>query len=276
VFAGFYSNPANETTFSILSARPAGTEIRIPQLKENISTHLEQQVYVQEVAMYTTLHPSNKFQENFVHQVEKSKNRPAFHLKPLKSRFKTKTRRESGSNNMLRLEDNAATFLDLFLGLGEGGADGFVEHVLETFLGEGGALKVLDGPNFAGAVVGFFGGDDVKALRLELTDHILVVSQVHLGTDEDNGDTRGVVLNFRPPFGFDVVEGVRGDDGETNKENIGLRVGQRTKSIVVFLASGIPKTQVHGATINHDVGGVVVKHGRDVLPGEGIGGVRNE
>lgn len=116
----------------------------------------------------------------------------------------------------------------------------------------------------------------MKSLGLKLTNHVLVISQVHLGTNEDDGDTRGVVLDFRPPFGFNVVKRVGGDDGETNEEDIGLRVRQRAKSVIIFLASGIPKAQVHGATIDHDVGRVVVKDGGDVFSGEGIGGVRDE
>ena len=43
-------------------------------------------------------------------------------------------------------------------------------------------------------------------------------------------------------LGLDVIEGRRANDGETDEENIGLGVGQRSESVVILLASGIPQT----------------------------------
>lgn len=42
-------------------------------------------------------------------------------------------------------------------------------------------------------------------------------------------------------LGFDVVERRRADDGEADQENVGLWIGQRAKSVVIFLSSGIPE-----------------------------------
>jgi hypothetical protein len=174
-----------------------------------------------------------------------------------------------------RLEESAVALL-LGSGLVEGSADGLVEDGLETFLGEGRALEVLHGTDFFGAGCRLVVGNHVQTLGLQLGDHTLVVAQVRFGSDQDDGDTRGMVLNFGPPLRLDVLEGVRRDDGEGDEEDVGLGVGQRAETIVVFLAGGIPQTEVDGLAIHHHVGRVVIEHSGDVLAGEGIGSVRDQ
>jgi len=60
-------------------------------------------------------------------------------------------------------------------------------------------------------------------------------------------------------LGFDVLERRRADKGEGDEEDIGLRVGERAKTIVIFLTGGIPETKVDGLAVDHHVGRVVVK-----------------
>lgn len=60
-------------------------------------------------------------------------------------------------------------------------------------------------------------------------------------------------------LGFDVVEGGRADDGEANEENVGLRIGQWSETVVILLSGRIPQTQADRSTIDHNTGGVVVK-----------------
>ena len=43
-----------------------------------------------------------------------------------------------------------------------------------------------------------------------------------------------------------------------------VRVGQRSKTIVIFLSSGIPKSQFNVLAVNLDVGNVIFKDGRNV------------
>lgn len=74
-------------------------------------------------------------------------------------------------------------------------------------------------------------------------------------------------------LGPDVVETGRRNNAEADKEDVGLRVAERAQAIVVFLASGIPKSQADRFVVDHDTRRVVVKDGRDVLAGEGVGGV---
>lgn len=106
-------------------------------------------------------------------------------------------------------------------------------------------------------------------------------------------------------LGLDVIEGRRADDGEADKEDIGLGVGQRSEPVIILLACGIPEPQTDGLPINHHTGGVVVEpavspslvfilmaavarrgeegegssgheHSRDVFAREGVRGVRDE
>jgi hypothetical protein len=79
-----------------------------------------------------------------------------------------------------------------------------------------------------------------------------------------------------PPLALDVVVRVLADDREADQEDVGLRVRQGTQAIVVLLAGGIPQAKIDGLAVHHDVGRVVVEHGRDVLAREGVGGVRDE
>ena len=101
-------------------------------------------------------------------------------------------------------------------------------------------------------------------------------------------------------LGFDVIERRRADDGEADKEDIGLRVGQRSQTVVILLAGGIPQTQANRSTIHHHTRGVVIEagksvnmasdkrgqrekgsgeryeHGWDIFPGEGVGCVGDQ
>lgn len=60
-------------------------------------------------------------------------------------------------------------------------------------------------------------------------------------------------------LGLDVLEGGRRDERKADEEDVGLGVGERTKTIIIFLSGGIPETEVDGLSIDHDIGRVVVK-----------------
>jgi hypothetical protein len=63
---------------------------------------------------------------------------------------------------------------------------------------------------------------------------------------------------------LDVVERIRRIDGEANQDNVRVGVRKRAETIVIFLASSIPKGELHVFAINLDVGDVVLKDGGDV------------
>jgi len=43
-----------------------------------------------------------------------------------------------------------------------------------------------------------------------------------------------------------------------------IRVTQRAETIIIFLASGIPQSQLNVLAVDFDVGNIVLKNGRDV------------
>ena len=57
-----------------------------------------------------------------------------------------------------------------------------------------------------------------------------------------------------------VVQGIRGVDRETDEDDVGVRIGERTKTVVIFLTSGIPKPEGDSLAVDHDIGGVVIEH----------------
>jgi hypothetical protein len=93
-------------------------------------------------------------------------------------------------------------------------------------------------------------------------------------------------------LGSNIVKGGRADDREADEEDVSLRVGEGSKTVVILLSSGIPEAQANRLAVNHDTGRVVVEartvsvgaqdaavphlHGGDVFAGKGISGVRDE
>jgi hypothetical protein len=60
-------------------------------------------------------------------------------------------------------------------------------------------------------------------------------------------------------LGLDVIERRWANDREADEEDIGLRVGERSKTIVILLSSGIPKSKANRLAIYHDTGRVIVE-----------------
>jgi len=167
----------------------------------------------------------------------------------------------------------------LLLGFSRRGDDcsnGFVENVFQTLLCERRTLHIFDSldlPRHVGALVG---GDGRELLLSESVEGLLVLAHVELGPDQDHGCVGAVVLNLGDPFGANIFEGSGGDDGEADEEDVGLGIGEGSKTIVIFLSRSVPKTEIDGLIVDHDVRGVVVEHRGDIFAGEGVRGVRNQ
>ena len=174
--------------------------------------------------------------------------------------------------------DQKASSLLLLLGSSglQDGANSLIEHSLQALLGQGRALQVLGGIDFLGQLETLLMCDRGQLLLGQTLNGGLVLSQIQLGSDNEDRHVGAVVVDFRVPLGLDVLERGRGDDGEARQEHVRLRVGQRSETVIILLTGGIPKTQVDGLVVHHDVGGVVVEHSRDVVTGEGVGCVRNQ
>lgn len=157
--------------------------------------------------------------------------------------------------------------------------DSLVKDALEVSLRESRALEVLVSLNFLGTDEGLLVRNRLHALLSQGVEGGGVVAKIELGADEDDGNVGGVVVDLGVPLegvvsrssawrlakssvtylGADVVKGRRADDGEADEEDVGLRIGQRAKTLVIFLTGSIPQAQADGLAIDHDTGGVVVE-----------------
>ena len=75
---------------------------------------------------------------------------------------------------------------------------------------------------------------------------------------------------------FYVIQWARTDKREADQKDIGLRVGEGPKSVVVLLAGCIPQSNINWPWVHHDVGGVVIKYGWDVLSRKSVSSVADE
>ena len=61
-----------------------------------------------------------------------------------------------------------------------------------------------------------------------------------------------------------VLVAWRADEREANQENVGLRVRQWAKTIVVLLTSSIPEGQLNMLSVDLYIGDVVLEHGGNI------------
>jgi hypothetical protein len=155
-----------------------------------------------------------------------------------------------------------------------------VENALKVPLSQSGALKVLVCLDFLGASQRLFVRHGLHTLLAEGLERSGVFSKIELGSDQDDGDIGRMMVDLGVPLelvstglgflfaasmvvssylGLDVVKRGGADDGEADEENVGLGVGQRSQSVVIFLTSGIPETQANGLAIHHHARRVVIE-----------------
>lgn len=126
-----------------------------------------------------------------------------------------------------------------------------VKDVLESLLGQGRALDVLDGTELSGHSLTVLSLDGLHLLFAKLAENgvLLVIAlllrwaQIELGTDNQARDARAVVVNLGEPLFANVLEGSRRDDGEADEEDVGLRVRERAKTVVILLSGSIEESK---------------------------------
>ena len=130
-------------------------------------------------------------------------------------------------------------------------------------------------------------GDGSLRGLVKFLDSLLVVSEILLTSNEDDRKTLAEMQDLGDPLLknkscqhaarhvrwqfrraayllLDVVEGVGRVDGETDQNDMRVRVGERAQSVVIFLASGIPEGELDVLAIDLDIGDVVLEDGGDV------------
>ena len=133
--------------------------------------------------------------------------------------------------------ENAAQPPPLFLRL-EGRSRGRLENLPNPFVQFCRALEVSKGADLLRHCPSVFRLDGFLLRLGELPTHLVVVAKIFLVPDQDDGDSGAEMPDFwRPLFG-DVLERVGTVDGEAHEDHVCVRVGERTQTIVVFLAWG--------------------------------------
>lgn len=150
---------------------------------------------------------------------------------------------------MQKLEHNALFVLLDHRGL-KSSHNGLVENVLETLLSERGTLDVLDGAELSSELEALISGHGPQLVTGQLVLNHLVGSQIDLGSDNEAGHAGAVVVHLGEPLLLDVFKRRGRGDGETDEENVGLGVTQRSQSVVILLSSGVKQTECVGLVSN--------------------------
>jgi hypothetical protein len=171
-------------------------------------------------------------------------------------------------SNTIRLEDHALLRLPaLSAATGarhESGACGMLENLTDTLVGLGGALKVLVGADLLANLLTLLGRNRLLASLPQLLNSLLVVTQILLASNEDDRQTLAEVQNLGDPLLLNVVKGVRRVNSEADQNDMRVGVRERAKTVVILLASSIPKGQLNVLAIDFDIGDVVLEDGGDV------------
>lgn len=105
---------------------------------------------------------------------------------------------ERAASTVVTKRSEEGTRPSLF-GLGlraQNGADGLVKDVLESLLGEGRTFQVLYGANLLGHCQALWVGNGGQLPLSELLHSFLVLAQIELGADQDDGCLRTVMAHF--------------------------------------------------------------------------------
>lgn len=98
--------------------------------------------------------------------------------------------------------------------------------------GEGRALDELDSLELPGELLALLMGDGALALVLELLEGRVVVPEIELGTDHDEGNIGAEVVDLGEPLGGDVLERDRVHHREADQEHVGVGIAVSTREDV--------------------------------------------
>lgn len=177
--------------------------------------------------------------------------------------------------DLLGLQKLALSLFRRLRGL-QRGQDRLIENVLEPFLRQRRALDVFDRLQFLGQLLALLQRDGLLLVLGQLLQRALLVTQIDLRADEQEGRLLTVMRYLRHPLFFDVLERTGTDHGETYQEYVRLWVRQWPQPIVILLTGSIKQAQCVGFAADHDRDGVVVEDGWHVLRGEFVGRVGDE
>lgn len=111
---------------------------------------------------------------------------------------------------------------------------------------------------------------------MQLLDGLRVVTEILLAANKDDGKALAEVKNLGDPLLLNVIKGVGRVDSEADQDDMGVRVGERTETVIVLLTSGIPKSKLDVLSVDLDIGDVVLEDSGDVHLREGTLGEDDE
>jgi len=158
--------------------------------------------------------------------------------------------------------DNDASLALIWPVLGEERSTcGVLEHFADAFASLGATFEVMPRADLLRYGHTLFGADGPLTRFPELFNGLAISPEILLASHQDNRESSTEMHHFRNPLLLDVVEGIRAIDGETDKNDMRVGIGKRSKAVIVFLAGRIPKSEFNMLAIDFDVGDVVLKDG---------------
>lgn len=99
-----------------------------------------------------------------------------------------------------------------------------IKHILQLILRQSTTLDVLDGTEILGHALTIFPPDRGHLLLRQLFPDARIIPQIHLGANNQAGNTGAVMADFREPLLADVLERSGRRNAEADEEDIGLWV----------------------------------------------------
>lgn len=118
-----------------------------------------------------------------------------------------------------------------------------IKDILKLVLCQSGALDVFYSTQLLRHTVAIFFADGLHLLTGEFLTNGRVIPKIRLGTDDQTGHTRAVVVHLGEPLLADVFKRRRRGNREADKKDIGLRVGKGAETVIILLTSGIEQSQ---------------------------------
>ena len=141
-----------------------------------------------------------------------------------------------------------------------------VENMLHSFPGESRAFQVLCSLQALGHPLPLLLADHLLLLLGQHVQGCSVTPQVNFGSQEDERSVWAVMLDFWKPILLYSSEGGRLGYGETDEEDVGVGIGERSQSVGILPGeTGVPEGQNVRQFINFHLHTVVVKNIGDIL-----------
>jgi len=165
----------------------------------------------------------------------------------------------------VRSQNDAALLLPAALVPGKESSTGrILEHLSNALAGSSRALEVLFSADLLCHGHTLLRGHWPLVRLPQLIDHPRIASEILFAGDQDYRKARAEVHNLRDPLLLNVVQRVRGVNGEADQDDMGVGITERTETVIVLLSSRIPQGKLDVLSIDFDIGHIVLEHGGNI------------